>query len=187
MLLRGVNGPCIASGPYSCRYTDAHRMFRCLSGGSSGALLTKFQSRLDLVKLTPVTTPTVFSLHHRTFRCLGLAGPPVMFSLNPFAGPRVSLTPVSLPPRETAALHPRPYAAPPPPLLRRLSAAARAPLLHRFAAAPQTARPSHARAALLRACAACAPLTTRRRHPSPAPPPAEPARLLRAPCTSILL
>ena len=30
-------GPCNVSGPYSCRYTDARRMFRCLSGGSSGA------------------------------------------------------------------------------------------------------------------------------------------------------
>ena len=31
-------GPCIVSGPYSCRCTDAHRMFRCPSNGSSGAL-----------------------------------------------------------------------------------------------------------------------------------------------------
>ena len=30
-------GPCSVSGPYSCRCTDARRMFRCLSGGSSGA------------------------------------------------------------------------------------------------------------------------------------------------------
>ena len=30
-------GPCIVSGPYSCRCTDAHRMFRCLSNGSSSA------------------------------------------------------------------------------------------------------------------------------------------------------
>ena len=33
-------GPCSVSGPYSCRCTDAHRMFRCPSNGSSGALLT---------------------------------------------------------------------------------------------------------------------------------------------------
>ena len=30
-------GPCSVSGPYSCRCTDARRMFRCHSGGSSGA------------------------------------------------------------------------------------------------------------------------------------------------------
>ena len=30
-------GPCSVSGPYSCRCTDARRMFRCLSNGSSGA------------------------------------------------------------------------------------------------------------------------------------------------------
>ena len=110
----------------------------------------------------------------------------VFLLILPRAHASVSLT-VFLPHAKPSPCTPRPYAAPPPPLLRRLSAAARAPLLHRFAAAPQTARPSHARTALLRACAACAPLTARRRHPSPAPLPAEPARLLRAPCTSILL
>src|SRR6185312_4435179 len=30
-------GPCSVSGPYSYRCTDARRMFRCLSNGSSGA------------------------------------------------------------------------------------------------------------------------------------------------------
>ena len=39
-------GPCIVSGPYSCRCTDAHRMFRCPSNGSSGALLTTFSSQI---------------------------------------------------------------------------------------------------------------------------------------------
>ena len=29
--------PCSVSGPYSYHCTDARRMFRCLSGGSSGA------------------------------------------------------------------------------------------------------------------------------------------------------
>ena len=80
-------GPCSVSGPYSCRCTDAHRMFRCPSNGSSGALLTTFSSLSDLVNITPMFTPTQFSQHHRIFRCLGLAGPPVLFSLNPSAGP----------------------------------------------------------------------------------------------------
>ena len=31
------NSPCRVSGLYSCQCTDARRMFRCLSGGSSGA------------------------------------------------------------------------------------------------------------------------------------------------------
>ena len=142
-------------------------MFRCLSGGSSGALLTTFQSRSDLVKLTPVITPTVFSLHHRTFRCLGLAGPLVMFSLNLSAGPRVSLSPVSLPPRKTAACT---HARTP---CRRHSRAACSPL--QDAAAPEAlhcaaarARPHLFRAAApqslvrpRRACTTCAPLTTR--------------------------
>jgi len=39
-------GPCIVSGPYSCRCTDAHRIFRCPSNGSSGALLTTFSSQI---------------------------------------------------------------------------------------------------------------------------------------------
>ena len=190
MLLRGVNGPCIASGPYSCRYTDAHRMFRCLSGGSSGALLTTFQSRSDLVKLTPVITPTFFSPYHRTFRCLGLAGPLVLFSLNSSAGPTrhchttVFIFLANRRPRAAAA--PRPYAAAQPPLAHNstvpppspCSATARA--LQRRARAAPAPRPC-------RACATCAPLTTRRRHPSLAPPPTAPARLLRVPCTSTLL
>ena len=31
------NSPCRVSGLYSCQCTDARRMFRCLSNGSSGA------------------------------------------------------------------------------------------------------------------------------------------------------
>ena len=155
-------------------------MFRCLSCGSSGALLTTFQSRSNLVKLTPVITPTFFSPYHRTFRCLGLAGPLVLFSLNSFRGPtRQSQSLFLFLLAKLPPCTPRPYAAPPPPLLRRLSAAARAPLLHRFAAAPQTsrsftasrARPSHAAPAPLlrsptRAQAAPVPPTRRHRHRS---------------------
>ena len=49
--------------------------------------MTTFSSLSDLVNITPMFTPTQFSQHHRIFRCLGLAGPPVLFSLNPSAGP----------------------------------------------------------------------------------------------------
>ena len=76
----------------------------------------------------------VFSPNHRTFRCLGLAGPPVLFSLNPSACPRVSFT-VFLPPGETVALHPVPVrrsaAATPAPPLRCRTRAAPAPLRRR--------------------------------------------------------
>ena len=116
-------------------------------------MTTVFSSLSDLVNLTPVFTPTLVSQHHRIFRCLGLAGPPVLFSLNPSAGPRVSFT-IFLPPRETAALHPRPYAAPPPPLLRRPSAAARAPLLLLFAVAPRATLAPRTHRAYAYACAA---------------------------------
>ena len=174
MLLRGVNGPCTASGPYSCRYTDAHRMFRCLSCGSSGALLTTFQSRSNLVKLTPVITPTFFSPYHRTFRCLGLAGPLVLFSLNPSAGPRVSLTHCFSSSRETVALHPAP--------VRRSAAATPATPLHcrtRAAPAQLRRRATRQRSRTRRACARatqrrpalpCAARTARRRLPRAAPP-----------------
>ena len=86
-----------------------------------------------------------------------MAGPPVMFSLNPSAGPRVSLTPVSLPPRETAALHPAPVrrrhscAAPSLPHARRSCTAS--PPRHR----PRARSPPLARARvtlLLRRCSA---------------------------------
>ena len=80
-------------------------------------------------------TPTVFSPNHRTFRCLGLAGPPVMFSLNPSTGPRVSLTHCVSSSCETVALHPAPVrrsaAATPAPPLRCRTRAAPAPLSRR--------------------------------------------------------
>ena len=77
-------------------------------------------------------TPTLVSQHHRIFRCLGLEGPPVLFSLNPSVGPRVSIT-VSLPPRETVA----PITAP----VRRSAAATPAsPLRCRTRAAPAPLR-----------------------------------------------
>jgi hypothetical protein len=183
VLLRGVNGPCIASGPYSCRYTDAHRVFRCLSGGSSDALLTTFQSRSNLVKLTPVITPTFFSPYHRTFRCLGLAGPLVLFPLNSFRGPtrqshslffflHAKPPPSHTPVRLSAAATPAPplccrTRAAPAPLRRRATNLAP---VHRLSRAPE---PRSRRPAphLRRLCAA-----------DPAPPPVKPARLLRAPC-----
>jgi len=160
-------GPCIVSGPYSCRCTDAHRMFRCPSNGSSGALLTTFSSQIRSGQsYTGDYTDGLFS-KPSDFRCLGLAGPPVMFSLNPSAGPRVSLTPVPLPPRKTAACT---HARTP---CRRRSRAACSPL--QAAAAPEAlhcaaarARPHLSCAAApqslarpRRACTTCAPLTTR--------------------------
>ena len=99
-------GPCSVSGPYSCRCTDAHRMFRCPSNGPSGALLTTFSSQIRSGQsYTGDYTDGLFS-KPSDFRCLGLAGPPVMFSLNPSAGPRVSLTHCFSSSRETVALHP---------------------------------------------------------------------------------
>ena len=115
--------------------------------------MTTFSSLSDLVNITPMFTPTQFSQHHRIFRCLGLAGPPVLFSLNPSAGPTRQLHTVFLPPHETTALVPAPVrraaaaATPAPPL--RLSARA----LH-FAAA--RARPHSSRTLLLRRCSAAA-------------------------------
>ena len=96
--------------------------------------MTTFHFRSDPVNVAPMVTPALFPLNHRTFRCLGLAGPPVLFSLNPSAGPRVSFT-VFLPPRETVALHPAPVrrsaAATPTPPLRCRTRAAPAPLRRR--------------------------------------------------------
>ena len=82
-------------------------------------------------------TPTVFSPNHRTFRCLGLAGPPVMFSLDLSAGPRVSLTHCISSSSRNRRPAPAPVRRSAPPLLRRPSAAARAPLLLLFAVAPR--------------------------------------------------
>ena len=154
MLLRGVDGLCIASGHYSCRCTDARRMFRCLSGGSSGApfdhVLISFRSGQHCSD----GYSDAFSLNHRTFRCLGLAGPLVLFSLNPSAGPRVSLSHcLSSFSRNRRPLT-RPHAAPPPPLQRRPSATASAPLLLCFAAAPRACTRARAAPAPAPRCAA---------------------------------
>ena len=67
-------------------------------------LLTTFSSQSDLVKVTPVDTPMPFSLNHRIFRCLGLAGPRVLFSLNSSAGPTRQLHTCFLLPREPPPL-----------------------------------------------------------------------------------
>ena len=122
------------------------------------------------------------SLHHRTFRCLGLAGPPVMFSLDLSAGPRVSLTqylfllakppPSHTPVRRSAAATPAPplccrTRAAPAPLRRRATNLAP---VHRLSRAPEP-RSRLLAPHLRRLCAA-----------DPAPPPVKPARLLRAPC-----
>ena len=95
-----------------------------------------------------------FSLNRRTFRCLGLAGPPDMFSLNLSAGPRVSLTHCSSSFSRNRRPHTRPYAAPPPPLPRRPTTAAHAPLLLHFAAAPRASARARAAPAPAPRCAA---------------------------------
>ena len=121
-------------------------------------LLTTFSSQSDLVKVTPVITPMLFSLDHRNFRCFRVGGPARPVSLNLSAGPAsqslffllpretAAPAPASSPVRRTAAaapLHRRPLAPPPPPEL--CSAAAHA-LLHRPHAASHAQHP-HARAA----------------------------------------
>ena len=97
-------------------------------------------------------TPTVFSPNHRTFRCLGLAGPPDMFSLNPSAGPRVSLTHCFSSFSRNCRPHTRPFAAPPPPLTRRLLAT---PRRRRARSSPLRRRP-RATPPLPRCCSAVA-------------------------------
>jgi len=117
-------------------------------------LLTTFSSQSDLVKVTLVDTPMPFSPNHRIFRCLGLAGPLVLFPLNSSAGPTRQLHTFFLLSRE------------PPPLTHQ-TAAARAQLRrrmhsHRRRASPvSTSRLRRARSAPepparrpLRACTA---------------------------------
>ena len=80
-------------------------------------LLTMFSSQSDLVKVTPVITPMLFSLNHRNFRCLRVGGPARPVSLNLSAGPArqsLSLSFVYL-----ANRRPRAAAAPPPSPRRR--------------------------------------------------------------------
>jgi len=92
-----------------------------------------------------------------------LAGPPDMFSLNPSAGPRVSLTHCFSSSRETVALHPAP--------VRRSAAATPAPPLRcrtRAAPAPLRRRATRQRSRTRRACArATASHVQRRRFAAP--------------------
>ena len=108
-------------------------------------------------------TPTVFSPNHRTFRCLGLAGLPDMFSLNPSAGPHVSLSHRFSSSRETVALHPAPVrhscAASPLPHARRSCTASPPRHAPTLVHAPRL-RPRHA-------APPCAPLRRPHRAPSP--------------------
>ena len=80
--------------------------------------------------------------------------------------PRVSLTTVFLPPRETAALHPCPFTAPPPPLLRCPSAAAHAPPARHSKPPPRLSSPlsrrPRATPPLLRCCSTVARAPTPR-------------------------
>ena len=155
--------PFSVSGPYSCHCTDAHRRFRCLSGGSSGASGDHvFNSQSDLVKVTPVFTPMLFSLNHRNFRCFRVSGPECPVSLIPPAGPACQPLFLLFSTRTAAlGLSLSTTRTPPPP--RQCS-----PLLTAAAAGPQhrrlrTAPPPHAR----------------RCRASPAP---APGQRLTAPC-----
>ena len=146
-----------------------------------------FNSQSNLVKVTPVFTPMLFSLNHRNFRCLRVGGPARPVSLIPPAGPAcqplfllfstrttalglsLSTTRTPPPPRQcsplltAAAAGPqrrRLRTAPPPHARRRRTSPAPAP---RSACARATTAPR-----LRRRYAAAAPL--RRRTPLPATP-----------------
>ena len=126
--------------------------------------MTTLSTLSDLVNITPVKTPMHMYLNHRIFRCLGLAGPHVLFSLNPSAGPTRQLhTLFRLPrepsPRATAA--PRPYAA------------AQPPLAHNSSAPPPLPCSATARALQRRACAAPAPCLRHLCAADHAPPPSK--------------
>ena len=159
--------------------------------------MTTFSSQIRSGQSYTGVYTDAFSQHHRIFRCLGLAGPLVLFSLNSSTGPtRQSHTFVSSSSRNrrpsTRARTPlrrrHSCAVPPPPLTRRLlatpsrrgaralhCAAARARTHLSCAAAPQPyARPR-------RACATHAPPLTAADGLSPSaskPPPHSAAPLL---------
>ena len=144
-------------------------MFRCLSGGSSGAPVDHVSISFRSGQRCSDGYTGAFSLNHRTFRCLGLAGPLVLFSLNSSAGPtRQShhcFSSSSRNRRPTPAPVSRSAAATPAPPLRCRTRAAPAPLRRaRTAPAPTTAPPC---AALLRASPAFQ--TSAAAAPSPSP------------------
>ena len=64
------------------------RIFRCPS-------VDRVQTLSDLVKLKPTLTPMLKSLHQRSFRCLGFAGPHAPFLLYFSRAPHISVTPSS--------------------------------------------------------------------------------------------
>ena len=127
-------------------------------------------------------TPTQFSQHHRIFRCLGLAGPPVLFSLNPSAGPTrqshccSSLSrnrrPAPVPVRRSAAARAPParHSKPPPRPSSSLRRRSRTPTLAHAAPAPLLRSHSRAQAAPVP--------PTRRRSPPPSASLQAPASLL---------
>ena len=91
VLLHRNLGPCSVSGLFSGQCTDDLRILRCTGGGSSDApLLTSIQTRSNLVKVTPMDTPTLYNLHHRFFKChLGFVGPLVQILLTRPRAPHV--------------------------------------------------------------------------------------------------
>ena len=146
--------------------------------------MTTFSSLSDLVNITPMFTPTQFSQHHRIFRCLGLAGPPVLFSLNPSAGPTrqshccSSLSrncrPAPVPVRRSAAARAPParHSKPPPRPSSSLRHRTRSPTLAHAAPAPLLRSHSRAQAAPVP--------PTRRRSPPPSASLQAPASLLHS-------
>ena len=137
-----------------------------------------------------MVTPTLFSLHHRTFRCLGLAGPLVLFSLNLSAGPTRQLHTLFRLPREPSP--PRRRCSSP---VRRRSRAACSPL--QAAAAPELSTappPACAPTPLLRCCSAaaraptprlCHPRAAAHRHRRPLHTRAASPAPISLPCSSI--
>ena len=124
--------------------------------------MTTLSTLSDLVNITPVKTPMHMYLHHRIFRCLGLAGPFVLFSLNSSAGPtRQSHRFVS-----SSSRNRRPCTRARTPLRRRRSRAASSPLqaaaAPELSTAPPPARDPTSPALLLR--------SRSRAHAAPVPP-----------------
>jgi len=149
-------------------------MFRCLSGGSSGAPVDHVSTSFRSGQRCSDGYTGAFSLNHRTFRCLGLAGPLVLFSLNSFAGPtRQShhcFSSSSRNRRPTPAPVSRSAAATPAPPLRYSKRAAPALLRRRATRLHLRTRRACARATLRRPALPCAARTARRRLPRAAPP-----------------
>ena len=122
------------------------RIFRCPS-------VDLVQTRSNPVKVTPVNTPMLISLHHRIFLChLGFAGPLAPFHLTRPRAPPGSLTRSSLSLRNCRAAHLVPCSP-----RRRPYTAARSPRPRSTPCAAVPRRCRHRSSALPRSCRARAP------------------------------